>query len=125
VINKLRLRRWRLRRAGNWSPEHRLNGGATVDCATAVEASRCRLAASIIAAVLHIINGNATAAPVVAWTLDTALGHTEEELIKGTLSRYAGQDLYYHALRTRQAGVRSFISFHVLVPGEWTVSARA
>lgn len=53
--------------------------------------------------------------------LDTALGHTEQELIKGILSRYASQDLYYHALRTRQAGVRSFISFHVLVPGEWSV----
>ncbi len=53
--------------------------------------------------------------------LDTALGRTEEKLIKGILSRYAGQNLYYHALRTRQAGVRSFISFHVLVPGEWTV----
>ena len=53
--------------------------------------------------------------------LDTALGHTEQELIKGILSRYASQDLHYHALRTRQAGVRSFISFHVLVPGEWTV----
>ena len=53
--------------------------------------------------------------------LDTALGHTEQELIKEILSRYASQDLHYHALRTRQAGVRSFISFHVLVPGEWSV----
>ena len=53
--------------------------------------------------------------------LDTALSHTEQELIKEILSRYASQDLYYHALRTRQAGVRSFISFHALVPGEWTV----
>jgi cation diffusion facilitator family transporter len=53
--------------------------------------------------------------------LDTALGHTEQESIKEILSRYASQDLYYHALRTRQAGARSFISFHVLVPGEWTV----
>ena len=27
----------------------------------------------------------------------------------------------YHALRTRQAGARRFISFHILVPGSWTV----
>lgn len=53
--------------------------------------------------------------------LDTALGHTEQELIKEILSGYVSQGLHYHALRTRQAGVRSFISFHVLVPGEWTV----
>ena len=27
----------------------------------------------------------------------------------------------YHALRTRQAGAMRFISFHILVPGRWTV----
>lgn len=27
----------------------------------------------------------------------------------------------FHALRTRIAGRRSFISFHTLVPGAWTV----
>ncbi len=26
-----------------------------------------------------------------------------------------------HALRTRRAGQRAFVSLHVLVPGEWTV----
>jgi divalent metal cation (Fe/Co/Zn/Cd) transporter len=29
--------------------------------------------------------------------------------------------IQYHALRTRQAGTRTFISLHVLVPGDWTV----
>ena len=27
----------------------------------------------------------------------------------------------FHALRTRQAGSRRFVSMHVLVPGAWTV----
>jgi divalent metal cation (Fe/Co/Zn/Cd) transporter len=27
----------------------------------------------------------------------------------------------YHALRSRQSGSRQFVSFHVLVPGKWTV----
>jgi divalent metal cation (Fe/Co/Zn/Cd) transporter len=27
----------------------------------------------------------------------------------------------FHALRTRQSGARRFVSFHVLVPGEWTI----
>ena len=31
MTNRLRLHRWRLGRAGNWSPEHRLDGGATID----------------------------------------------------------------------------------------------
>jgi divalent metal cation (Fe/Co/Zn/Cd) transporter len=28
----------------------------------------------------------------------------------------------FHALRTRQAGARRFISFHLLVPDAWTVA---
>ena len=27
----------------------------------------------------------------------------------------------FHALRTRQSGSRRFVSFHLLVPDEWTV----
>ena len=29
--------------------------------------------------------------------------------------------MQFHALRTRQAGARRFVSLHVLVPGDWTV----
>jgi len=29
--------------------------------------------------------------------------------------------MVFHALRSRQAGSRRFVSFHVLVPGTWTV----
>jgi divalent metal cation (Fe/Co/Zn/Cd) transporter len=29
----------------------------------------------------------------------------------------------FHAVRTRQSGGRNFVSFHVLVPGHWTVAA--
>ncbi|MCK7501893.1 MAG: hypothetical protein MZW92_76890 [Comamonadaceae bacterium] len=35
---------------------------------------------------------------------------------------YRAQGLDYHALRTRQAGARQFVSVHVLVPGEWSVA---
>ncbi|MCE9571505.1 MAG: cation-efflux pump, partial [Rhodocyclales bacterium] len=31
------------------------------------------------------------------------------------------QGLDFHALRTRQAGSRAFVTLHVLVPGQWTV----
>jgi divalent metal cation (Fe/Co/Zn/Cd) transporter len=37
------------------------------------------------------------------------------------LDRYATEGIQYHALRTRESGARRFVSFHVLVPGEWTV----
>jgi cation diffusion facilitator family transporter len=53
--------------------------------------------------------------------LDTAISEPELSAIKQVLSRYEKQGFHYHALRTRHAGRRAFISFHVLVPGDWTV----
>jgi divalent metal cation (Fe/Co/Zn/Cd) transporter len=53
--------------------------------------------------------------------LDATLPRAEQEEITAVLSRYLSRGIHYHALRTRHAGRRSFISFHVLVPGEWTV----
>lgn len=37
------------------------------------------------------------------------------------LAGYRRQGLEFHALRTRQAGSRTFVTLHVLVPGQWTV----
>jgi len=53
--------------------------------------------------------------------MDSALPPAEHQAIKDVLSRYERNGIHYHALRTRHAGSRSFISFHVLVPGDWTV----
>ena len=53
--------------------------------------------------------------------LDAALPTDEQEAISLILSEYTNQGIQFHALRTRAAGSRRFVSFHVLVPGEWTV----
>lgn len=54
--------------------------------------------------------------------LDTALPDKEVEAIEGVLDRYREEgEVETHALRTRQAGARRFMSVHVLVPGHWTV----
>jgi cation diffusion facilitator family transporter len=53
--------------------------------------------------------------------LDAGLPADEQEAIKKVLHQYESQGIQHHALRTRQAGTRSFISLHVLVPGNWTV----
>lgn len=53
--------------------------------------------------------------------LDTALPANEQQLITAILSSYEQRGIQFHALRTRTAGTRRFVSFHVLVPGEWTV----
>jgi cation diffusion facilitator family transporter len=53
--------------------------------------------------------------------LDTALPDSVRQEIVAVLDAHAQEGLQYHALRTRQAGRWRFISFHVLVPGEWSV----
>lgn len=53
--------------------------------------------------------------------LDRALPEAEQQEIKSILLAHEQTGIQFHALRTRVAGARRFISFHVLVPGDWTV----
>ena len=53
--------------------------------------------------------------------LDRTLPASDQETIRKILSGYEREEVCFHALRTRNAGRRSFISFHALVPGSWTV----
>ena len=54
--------------------------------------------------------------------MDAALSPEEMQAVEDVLTKYRqGYEIDFHALRTRQAGARHFISVHVLVPGEWTV----
>jgi cation diffusion facilitator family transporter len=56
-----------------------------------------------------------------AGLMDVALPEAERNAIDAVLDRYRAQGLEFHALRTRQAGTRAFVTLHVLVPGDWTV----
>jgi cation diffusion facilitator family transporter len=53
--------------------------------------------------------------------MDVALPGPERELIEEVMKVYNDKGVHFHALRTRQAAARRFISVHMLVPGEWTV----
>jgi len=53
--------------------------------------------------------------------MDTALSIEELAKLQTVLEPYTDSGIEYHALRTRQSGSRQFVSFHVLVPGKWTV----
>lgn len=55
--------------------------------------------------------------------LDRALPEPDQKLLEDMLAAHATPELHFHALRTRVAGSRRFVSFHVLVPGQWTVQA--
>ncbi len=53
--------------------------------------------------------------------MDTALPVEEQNAIHKALEPYIRDGVQCHALLTRQSGSRRFVSFHVLVPGIWTV----
>ena len=56
-----------------------------------------------------------------AGLMDVSLPTEQIEQVEVVLAGYRGQGLDFHALRTRQAGSRVFVTLHVLVPGTWTV----
>jgi cation diffusion facilitator family transporter len=57
----------------------------------------------------------------VSGLMDEALPAQEQKLIQQVMDKYREKGVNFHALRTRQAAARRFMSVHVLVPGDWTV----
>jgi cation diffusion facilitator family transporter len=55
--------------------------------------------------------------------LDSALPAEDRQQIARVLAPYEKEGIGIHALRTRAAGQRRFVSLHVLVPRRWTVQA--
>jgi len=56
-----------------------------------------------------------------AGLMDVSVPEEDLKAIEGVLDNYRRQGLAFHALRTRQAGTRAFVSLHVLVPGSWSI----
>ncbi len=73
------------------------------------------VAANIIWTGLKLISESGSA------LLDASIPLMEREVINQILEPYNLQKIQFHAIRTRIAGARQFVSLHVLVPGEWTV----
>jgi cation diffusion facilitator family transporter len=53
--------------------------------------------------------------------LDASLPAEKVQIVREILQGYDRQGVKFHALRTRSAAARSFVSMHILVPGEWSV----
>jgi len=53
--------------------------------------------------------------------MDRALDEGSQQRIREALQPFEDRGVRFHAVRTRQAGRRAFISLHVLVPRAWTV----
>ncbi len=77
------------------------------------------IALAIGAAIVH--TGVQLVRRSVLGLMDTALPPDEQLAIRRALNAYEAEGIRFHALRTRQAGTRRFVSVHVLVPGDWSV----
>lgn len=75
----------------------------------------------IVVAVNIVVTGISLIRGSAGGLMDRALDPADVERVNDVLGRYAGDDVQFHALRTRRAGRRSFVSVHVLVPGAWSV----
>jgi len=53
--------------------------------------------------------------------MDESIPEEQIRAVEAVLENYRRQGLDFHALRTRQAGMRAFVTLHVMVPGDWTV----
>ena len=55
--------------------------------------------------------------------LDAAISHDDQREVTRLFAEYSRRyGVTFHAFRTRQAGARRFISFHILVPDAWSVA---
>jgi cation diffusion facilitator family transporter len=57
----------------------------------------------------------------VAGLMDASLPASDLEQVQNVFARHEAAGIKFHALRTRQAGTRKFVSVDVLVPGAWSV----
>ncbi|MEN3285080.1 MAG: hypothetical protein V7607_6220 [Solirubrobacteraceae bacterium] len=76
---------------------------------------------ALAVAVNIVVTGGSLVRRSVGGLMDRALGQLERREIEDVLAQFERDGVRFHALRTRQAGQRAFVSLHVLVPGAWTV----
>jgi cation diffusion facilitator family transporter len=76
---------------------------------------------ALAVAALVLWTGTGIVRNSVEGLMDRAVPLEEQHAVQAVLERYRAEGAVFHALRTRLAGARRFISVHVLVPGAWTV----
>lgn len=76
---------------------------------------------ALLVAVNIVVTGTGLVRRSVGGLMDQALAEPELQTIRAALAPFKEKGIEFHALRTRQAGRRAFVSVHVLVPQAWTV----
>jgi len=77
---------------------------------------------AVLVGINIIWTGYRLIASSVGGLLDRALDQESQRVIDETLAEFAGDDVAFHAVRSREAGYRNFLSMHMLVPGDWTLT---
>jgi len=76
---------------------------------------------ALVVAANIIRTGTGLVSDSMSGLMDKALPKDELQKVSQVLDGFESDDIRFHALRTRRAGRRTFISIHVLVPGNWSV----
>ena len=77
-----------------------------------------------LAVAVHVVwTGIALVRRSVAGLLDAAIPQADQQEMNKLFAEYAKRyGMAFHAVRTRAAGARRFVTFHMLVPDHWTVA---
>ena len=57
----------------------------------------------------------------ISGLMDISIAADDLAAVRNVLQTYEQTGVQFHAVRSRQAGAKKFVSAHVLVPGDWTV----
>jgi len=76
---------------------------------------------AIIVAANIVWSGGRIVYQSVSGLMDASLPVEEQNTLRKVLEPFIQTGVQCHAIRTRQSGMRRFVSLHVLVPGFWTV----
>lgn len=78
--------------------------------------------AAIAIAISIVFTGAKLVFRSVEGFMDSALSDSEMNLVKSALDAYAGAGITYHALYTRKSSSKNFITLHLLVSGDLTIT---
>jgi cation diffusion facilitator family transporter len=76
---------------------------------------------ALIVVVIIVWTGTNIVKRSISGLMDVSLSEQDMNAVRKAFDTYKRQGIEFHALRSRQAGARKFVSMHVLVPGNWTV----
>jgi len=75
-----------------------------------------------LAVALHILwTGWWLTSDAVSGLMDHSWPEAEQRVLDEALDGFRAPEITFHAVRTRISGAQRFVSFHVLVPGAWSV----